>query len=210
MCVRVVLPLIASILVESSLSAQIIVHLSGTVTPGQTFRRSIGHGLDFVLTPTGTDNNGGWDIVITPSDSDVADFVHCLTGPLHGLTEQNLEAWPLAMKESRAVYATVHNLVFALNRKDNYAACAELYRVAEDVREGKSEIGDPKYHTPTLGALHLVVTHYELNPPSPSRSVDDPAGYEGFKSCSFRVTIQFPPKDRVALKRWRKQHTSDF
>src|SRR5690348_4346832 len=58
---------------------------SGEVSEGQTFRKSLGHGLDFVLAPTTEPEITGWTVKVSPRDKpldpECADFLWVVTPP---------------------------------------------------------------------------------------------------------------------------------
>ena len=166
---------------------------AGAVRAGQIFRKEIGSGLVFVLSPS-DDRGSGWTIEVRPAD-DSDNFVRCVTFPLHGPTEADILSWQFVTEDNErlpeATLATLkrRNFQFVLNRSDQKRACNEMSVVAEGpthtAKDGTLVVGTPGYKSPLLGEGTFYIKAIQLSGIGRSK-------HATFDSLSFTVEIMLP------------------
>lgn len=98
-------------------------NFTGEVSQGQTFRRAIGRGLDFVLAPSTMDpgNITGWIISVAPdrapADSECNDFVWVVTPPYRLQNVRYLDT-SYGTSAEEAVHNSPRDFNFVLNCPD--------------------------------------------------------------------------------------------
>jgi len=144
-------------LVPLTLSAQ-QQHLSGGVRSGQPYTHSLGRGLSLVLTTSsiavqGVDGRKQIDI---RSAAIVENYAQCATGPGHGPSEIDLEAWHFKPTKDQDFRDPRHRkFEFAVSAADNKRVCdeleAELYGKPVTGKDGTEVLGNPNYRSPARG-----------------------------------------------------------
>ena len=76
------------------------VRFSGTLQAGESFSKSIGSGLNFVIEPAySSEPDRGWDITIEPEAAARGrpdNYARCVTPPAHGAGPMDILAWQYA------------------------------------------------------------------------------------------------------------------
>ena len=121
-------------------------HLAGSVHAGQTYTHSLGQGLSLVLTSSSIEVRGEGG----------ENYAQCATGPGHGPSEIDLEAWHFKPTKDQFFPDPRHRTFeFAVNATDNKTVCdeleAELYSKPVTGKDGTEVFGDPNYRSPALG-----------------------------------------------------------
>ena len=174
--------------------AQPPVHVAGTVRAGQVFRKEIGSGLILVLTPL--DEDSGWTIEVQPPDGS-DNFVRCVTLPLHGPTQADVQATQFVTEDNRKLPETKLSDVkkrefqFVLNATDQKKACAEMeeeaYGQPKTAPDGTVIIGNPGYEEPPLGTGSFVIKAVQLSNLGPGKQAR-------LDSLSFEAEITLPAR----------------
>jgi hypothetical protein len=170
---------------------------TGSVRNGETFRKSIGHGLVFVLAP----DSAGYNISIEPAGGVTRrgkvndnDFSNCVTPPYHGPNPRMLFARDFQGKNlstDRLTGVKNREFSFVLNSADQKKACAELsealYGPEKKDQKGNPVLGFLNYQEPPLGHGVFDLLTFELG------DRQDP---DRFTSMTFAVHIEFPTTPR--------------
>jgi len=181
-----------------------LITFPGEVSQGQTFRRSIGHGLDFVLTAASWgDDITGWTIQVSPqgrvSDPECTDFAWVVTPPFRFQNVLYLDT-SYGTTAQEAIRISPRDFNFVLNCDDYKAEYARVERVLwpgtypkEEVDDALAKLGkiphgtgrfwikDSKY-TPgdksaipvKLGAIHWIKFEVETKLPEDPRKSTKP------------------------------------
>jgi len=164
----------------------------GEVSEGQTFRKSIGHGLDFVLTPS----DSGWTIEVSPhdkpTDRECDDFLWVVTPPYHFQNVRYLDT-EYGTTAQEAVKVSPREFHFVLN-------CADLKTESKRVelviypsnasKEAVDEAGAKLGSSPS-GEGRLWIKDSKISPGKKTPDNDDLGLIHWIK---FRVEIKFPAK----------------
>jgi len=143
------------------------VHFTGEVLRGQIYEHDVGHDLAFRLTPTTTDEGGGWVIGMWPTAApadDVTEFVEIATPPYHAYNERYLAA-AAGYSAREAVEVTKRTFYFVQSLADEHIASevvnAALYpsTVSEDEKTRiDAESGGIYLGSGELHILHSRIT----------------------------------------------------
>ena len=175
------------------------ISFSGEVSQGQTFRKSIGHGLDFVLMPLPEPQSGdltGWTIAVSPqgrsSDPECKDFAWVVTPPYRFGNALNLDT-QYGKTAQEAVRASPREFSFALNCSDSKTEHKRVERVLwpytysqQDVDEALAKLGSSP-----LGSGRLWIKRYRITPGKKTEAGTDLGAIHWIK---FKVEIKFPAR----------------
>jgi hypothetical protein len=173
------------------------ISFSGQVSQGQTFRKSIGHGLDFVLTPISGQQSGdltGWTIGVSPqgqpSDPECKDFAWVVTPPYRFGNALNLDT-QYDRTAQEAVRASPREFSFVLNCSDLKTEQKRVERVLwpytysqQDVDEALAKLGSSP-----LGTGRLWIKGYRI---TPGRKTAASVDFGAIHWIKFKVEIKFP------------------
>ena len=175
---------------------------TGEVSENQTFRRSIGHGLELELQPTDMDpgNITGWTIGVAPaerpSDPECADYVWVATPPYHFQNARYLDT-SYGTTAQAAVRMSPREFNFVLNCADYHTESARVDQALYSPSETEKNDAIANLGTSPAGKGKLWIEKYRITPGRESESNDD----LGAILCIwFRVEIVFPP-DSAAPKK---------
>ena len=157
-------------------------HLSGSVRSGQSYTHSLGRGLSLVLTTSS----------IAVQGADGENYAQCATGPGHGPSETDLEAWHFKPTKDQDFPNPRHRkFEFAVRAADNKSVCdeleAELYSKPVSGKDGTERLGDPNYRSPTLGKGEISLSHVVIT------STGQDAEIESYR---FVADITLPPAEK--------------
>ena len=201
------LRLVSALIVALPVLAQPPARISGSVPAEQTFRKEIGSGLFFVVSPIkSVDSTGfGWSLSVEPSDrSD--HFERCVATPLHGPTPNEVLAWEFVTGENENLPASElaplkkRVFPFVLNASDQKKACDELEVVAGGRpaigKDGAEIIGTPGYKPPPLGTATVTLKSIPLADVGKGK-------HARFESLGFEAEFVFPqaPVKRPTVRR---------
>jgi hypothetical protein len=198
MSVRVALGLwilCSSILGQRAEGQDRSVRFVGEVTQGLEFRKSIGRGLEFVLSQ---DSMGGgitgWTIKISPqgqqSSSEYRDFAWVVTPPFRFQNELYLDtSYGTAAQEAVALSAREFNFVLNCeDYKEEYARVERLLWPAnhpeEEVTDARAKVGQIRHGT---GRLRIKDSQY-----TPGDKSSTPVRLGEIHWIKFEVEIKFP------------------
>ncbi len=167
----------------------------GEATEGQTFRKSIGHGLDFVLTPNLMGGGiTGWIIEIspqgTPSDPGCKDFSWVATPPYHFKNVLYLDtAYNTTAQE--AVGDSPRVFSFVVNCADFKTEFKRVELVMHHSNASEQEVDEAraKLGTSPLGKGRLWIEDSKITPGQKSDTAKDLGAIHWIK---FKVEIEFP------------------
>lgn len=100
------------------------IRFSGEVLRGQIYEHDIGHGLVFRLTPTTSNEGGGWVIEILPAvepADETVEFSEIATPPYHAYNDRYLAA-AFGYSAREAVQVTVRKFYFVQSVEDQQRA----------------------------------------------------------------------------------------
>jgi hypothetical protein len=168
-------------LVPLTLPAQQL-RLSGSVRSGQPYTHSLGQGLSLVLTASS----------IAVQGADGENYAQCATGPGHGPSEIDLEAWHFKPTKDQDFPDPRHRkFEFAVSAADNNRVCdeleAELYGKPVTGKDSTAVLGDPNYRSPTLGKGEISLSDVVIT----GRGQD--ADIESYR---FAADITMPPAEK--------------
>lgn len=169
---------------------------SGEVSLGQTFRKNIGHGLDFVLKPS-TEAPGkitGWTIEVSPrtplSNSRCIDYVWVVTPPYRSYNTRYLDT-SYGTTAQEAVRTSPRDFRFVLNCADFETESKRVeiilwrYNYSQkDADKALAELG-----TSPLGKGSVWIEDYKIRPGEESAGTAEVGVIDWIK---FRVEIKFP------------------
>lgn len=171
------------------------ISFSGAVSQGQTFRKSIGHGLEFVLTPSSRGGGiTGWTIQVSPhgqtSDPQCRDFAWVVTPPYHFQNVLYLNT-SYSTTAQEALRASPREFQFVLNCTDFKTESRRVELALGHSTGSKQEVDDAmaKLGSSPLGRGRLWIKRYRITPGRKSE-----AGVElgAIHWIRFKVEIRFP------------------
>ncbi len=194
---RAILWLICAVLASPSGGAGVNrISFSGEVSQGQTFRKSIGHGLEFVLMPVSAGGDiTGWTIEVapqgTPSDPQCNDYVWVVTPPFRFQNARYLDT-EYGITAQEAVRASPREFSFVLNCADAKSEQGRLDVVLwpysylpRQVDEALAKLGSSP-----LGKGRLWIEKYRITPGRKSTAGVELGVIHWIK---FKVQLEFPP-----------------
>jgi len=165
----------------------------GEAVEGQSFRKSIGRGLDFVLQPN-SDGDTGWIIEVSPqvkpSDPDCDDFLWVVTPPYHFENARYLDTeYGIAAQD--AVRYSPREFSFVLNCADNQRESkrVDLTIYPSSASEQETDKALAKLGSSPLGTGRLWILDYKITPGHKSGADEDLGAIHWIK---FKVEIKFP------------------
>jgi hypothetical protein len=144
-------------------------------------------GLVFELDPE-SDGDLDWQLAVKPDESSNTNYAKCVTGPLHGPTPIDIEAWQWALLANGKTWdsaPSVHEFDFVLDAAGNKKVCDEADREAFDTERNHMQIGDPHYKDPPLGHARVTICWVELKASAPD-------GQARFAKIRFDAEITLP------------------
>ncbi|MGD0458665.1 MAG: hypothetical protein ABSC21_13090 [Terriglobia bacterium] len=181
---------------QSSLSAASqdrSITFSGEASEGQTFRKSIGNGLDFVLMPS-SGWSTGWTIEVSPqgkpSDPECNDFVWVVTPPYRFQNSRYLDT-EYGIIAQEAVRRSPREFSFVMSCADFMMERRRVDRVLWPYTYSKQEVDDAlaKLGESPLGKGRLWIEDSKITPGHESGSAEELGAIHWIK---FRVEITFP------------------
>lgn len=168
---------------------------SGEVSEGQTFRKSIGHGLNFALTPSSL-GDSGWVIEVSPQDkpSDpgcTGDYSWLVTPPYHFRNVRYLDTSYGTLAQD-VVRSSAREFNFVLNCQDYEVERKRVETVIytpanvskEEVDEARAKLGSSP-----LGKGRLWIEKSRI---TPGNETSDGSDLGVIHWIRFRVEIKFP------------------
>ena len=183
-------------IVLSSLSAASQDHpftFAGEATEGLTFRKDIGHGLDFVLMPNSGDETG-WTIEVVPqvkpSNPECEDFLWVATPPYRFENSRYLDT-AYGIPAQDAVHRSPREFSFVLTCADYMIEQERVDRVLWPYNYSKQEADDAlaKLGSSPLGTGRLWIEDSKITPGHNSGTAKDLGVIHWIK---FKVEIKFP------------------
>ena len=165
----------------------------GEVSEGQTFRKSIGHGLEFILMPS-VDESTGWTIEVSPqgkpSDPECEDFVWVVTPPYHFQNARYLDT-EYGITAQEAVHNSPREFNFVLNCTDFETERKRAELAIYPYTENKQAVDDARASlgSSPLGKGRLWIEDSKITPAHPSGDGGDLGAIRWIK---FKVEIKFP------------------
>jgi hypothetical protein len=167
----------------------------GEAVEGRTFRKSVGHGLDFVLMPDSIGGGiTGWALEVspqgTPSDPDCGDFLWVVTPPYHFQNERYLDT-AYGMTAQKAVRYSPRGFSFVLNCGDFKTERKRVELVMYGSHASGQEVDDArtKLGASPLGKGRLWIIDSKITPGHDSATAQDVGSIHWIK---FKVEIKFP------------------
>ena len=170
------------------------VTFTGEATEGQTFRKNIGHGLDFVLMPNSIGITG-WTLEVspqgTPSDPDCRDFLWVVTPPYHFQNVRYLDTG-YGMTAQKAVSFSPRDFSFVLNCADYETERRRVELVMYSSNASKEEVDEAraKLGSSPLGKGWLWIVDSRITPGHDGGTARELGAIHWIK---FKVEIKFPP-----------------
>jgi hypothetical protein len=167
------------------------VRITGEVFRNQEFRREIGGGLVFVLSP---DEDNGWTITVepkeNPNDPACDDYVAVATPPYHGPNARFIDtAYGIPAKD--AVKQSRRQFAFVTNCADNRRAEGWVERIVNpggysdhEVKEGYAKLG-----TSPMGTGVLMILGSRT---SPAKETVEGVNLGQIDWIKFEATIMLP------------------
>ena len=172
------------------------VTFTGEATEGQTYRRGIGYGLDFVLMP---DSMGGgitgWTIEVspqgTPSNPDCNDFLWVATPTYHFENVRYLDTG-YGMTAQKAVSFSPRDFNFVVNCADYETERRRVELVMYSSNASKEEVEEAraKLGSSPLGKGWLWIVDSRITPGHDGGTCRELGAIHWIK---FKVEIKFPP-----------------
>jgi hypothetical protein len=165
----------------------------GEASEGQTFRKSIGHGLDFALMPS-SGWSTGWTIEVLPqgkpSAPECGDFLWVVTPPYHFQNARYLDT-QYGITAQEAVRRSPREFSFVLNCADFMKESGRVDRVLWPYSCSKQDVDDSlaKLGTSPLGKGRLWIEGSKITPGHESGTAEDLGAIHWIK---FKVEITFP------------------
>jgi hypothetical protein len=182
----VLLVLIFSLVVR--LNPRNSVHLKGHVSKGQTFRKDIGHGLVFILTP---DENGWYADVVPLGHRNINEygFASIATPPYHGMNDLQIMGWDFrnagntdAGDAGVGAPQKTRQFSFVMD-KEQADTIAQAIQKEQDVENLDIEFGSAEMRIDNIKLGNLV-----------------PGKQAWIDSMDFSVTLHFPDKPQKSTK----------
>ncbi|HXJ92274.1 MAG TPA: hypothetical protein VMT20_05275 [Terriglobia bacterium] len=174
------------------------VTFSGEAAEGQTYRKQISHGLDFVLSP---DTMGagitGWTIEVSPhippSEPQCGDFTWVVTPPYRFQNVRYLDT-SYATTAQDAVRVSPRDFKFVLNCDDFKVERKRVNLVLWSYTYPKSEVDQAlaKLGSSPSGTGRLWIEDYKI---TPGKRTADGVDLGEIHWIKFRVEIRFPGND---------------
>jgi hypothetical protein len=174
-----------------------LVTFVGEATEGQTFRKSIGSGLDFVLMP---DSMGGgitgWTIEVspqgTPSDPECKDFLWVVTPPYHFQNARYIDTSYGTTAQKAVTVGSQREFNFVLNCADyeTERKRVELVIYPNGASEREMEEAQAKLGSSPLGKGSLWIVDSRITPGHDGGTGQELGAIHWIK---FKVEIKFPP-----------------
>ena len=172
------------------------VTFSDAVSEDQTYRKDIGHGLDFVLSPDTMEPGviTGWTIEVAPlsppPDPECSDFAWVVTPPYHFQNVLYLDT-SYSTTAQDAVRASPREFKFVLNCDDFKVERERVNRVLQPLHYPKREVNEAraKLRSSRLGRGSLWIQDYKITPGVRTATGLDLGKIHWIK---FKVEIQFP------------------
>ena len=170
---------------------------TGEAVEGQTFRKNIGRGLDFVLVPT-VDASTGWTLEVLPQHASCEDLLWVVTPPYHFANARYLDT-EYGITAQEAVHTSPREFSFVLN-------CADLERERKRVdltiypsNASQQEVDNAlaKLGSSPVGEGRLWIEDFKITPGHESENAADLGSIHRIK---FKVEIKFPPGQKPAPK----------
>jgi hypothetical protein len=180
----------------SSLSAapqDRLLTFTGEASEGQTFRKNIGNGVDFVLMPN-SDWDTGWTIEVLPqgkpSDPDCEDFLSVATPPYHFQNARYLDT-EYGITAQDAVHNSPREFNFVLNLTDCETERKRVELAIYPSNASEKEVDDAraKLGTSPLGTGRLWIEDSKI---TPGRDTGKPEDLGAIHWIKFKVEIKFP------------------
>jgi hypothetical protein len=175
------------------------IRFTGEASQDQAFRKSIGHGLDFVLMPASMgDGITGWTIKVSPqgqpSDPKCTDFAWVVTPPYHFQNMLYLDT-SYATTAQEAVRASPREFRFVLNCADFKTERKRVELAIYPSTASKQEVDEAmaKLGSTPLGTGRLWIKDYRITPGQKSDTGVDLGVIHWIK---FKVEIKFPAGPR--------------
>jgi hypothetical protein len=171
------------------------INFSGEVSQGQTFRKSIGYGLQFVLMPASARGGiTGWTIEVAPqgppSDQQCSDYVWVVTPPFRFQNARYLDTG-YGITAQEAVRASPREFSFVLNCTDFKTELHRLDVVLWPYSYLKERVDEamPKLGSSPLGKGRLWIEGYRITPGGISPVGNEPGAIHWIR---FKIQVEFP------------------
>jgi len=168
---------------------------TGEASEGKSFRKDIGHGLDFVLTPASMGGGiTGWTIEISPqgkpSDPECGDFVWVVTPPYHSYNDRYIDT-SYGTTAQEAVHISPREFNFVLVCKDYLKENERVERVLGSYSYSKQEVDEAMamLGTSPLGKGRMWIEDSKITPGHDSGTGE---GLGAIHWIKFKVEIKFP------------------
>jgi hypothetical protein len=181
------------------------IRFAGEVAQGLTYRKDIGHGLDFVLKPLPAPQSGdftGWTIEVSPQgrqpDPVCRDFVWVGTPPYRFWNPRYLST-EYGVTAQEAVHISPREFNFVLNCDDFKTERQRVDRVLWPYSYSKKDVEDSlaKLGTSPQGSGQLWIKDSKYTPGDKS---SDPVKLGAIHWIKFEVEIKFPEDSRRSSK----------
>lgn len=176
---------------------------SGQVSEGQPFSRSIGHGLDFVLTPASMgDDITGWTIEVSPQGEPPAPecnhFAWVVTPPYRFGNARYIDT-QYGTTAQEAVRISPREFSFVLNCADLKAERQRVDRVLWPYTFSKEEVDEAmaKLGSSPLGTGKLWIRRYRI---TPGKKTETGVNLGAIHWIKFKVEIKFPAGGKEQAK----------
>lgn len=189
------LPFIASLNLSAG-SQDRAITFAGEVSQGEAFWKSIGHGLDFVLTPSSAERGAisGWTMEVSPqgrpADPQCTDFVWVVTPPYRFQNARYLDT-SYGTTAQDAVRASPREFNFVLSCADFKTERERLDRVLSPYMYSKKDVDEAlaKLGSSPVGKGRLWIEDYRIAPGQKSAAGVD---LGVIRWIGFKVEIKFP------------------
>jgi hypothetical protein len=175
---------------------------TGEASEGKTFRKDIGHGLDFVLA-SNPDSSTGWTIEVSPqakpSDPECEDFLWVVTPPYRFENPRYLDT-TYGITAQDAVHRSPREFSFVLTCADYLIEVERVDRVLWPYNYSKQEADDAlaKLGSSPVGTGQLWIEDSKITPGHKSGTAKDLGAIHWIK---IKVEIEFPPGPPIHPKR---------
>jgi hypothetical protein len=169
--------------------------ITGEATEGQPFRKSISHGLDFVLMPDSMGSGiTGWTLEVspqgTPANPDCKDFLWVVTPPYHFQNQLYLDTG-YGMTAQKAVSFSPRDFNFVVNCADYETERRRVELVMYSSNASKEEVEEAraKLGSSPLGKGWLWIVDSRITPGHEGGTGQELGAIHWIK---FKVEIKFP------------------